>query len=196
MRNKNLAIVAILLAVLTILALPWAASGVIAGPPVQGPDDVGEAQGKVLSAAIESPEVWFEDFGTGQLVNGQATVTIEPIFLETINTDQPYHVFVTPLGDCSGLYVTNKTATSFDVRELGGGTSNVEFDYRIAAKRLGFEDLRLEQPEPPVEEGEMPGAPPRSPGLEEESGQSEDVDLGRNLRPAEVEPEPGEDVQD
>ena len=46
MRNKNLAIVAILLAVLTILALPWAASGVIAGPPVQGPDDVGEAQGE------------------------------------------------------------------------------------------------------------------------------------------------------
>ncbi|KPJ48360.1 MAG: hypothetical protein AMJ38_05525 [Dehalococcoidia bacterium DG_22] len=186
MRNKNLAIVAILLAVLTILALPWAASGMIAGPPV-GPDDVGEAQGEVISAAIESPEVWFEDFGTGQLVNGQATVTIESIFLETINTDEPYHVFVTPLGDCSGLYVTNKTATSFEVRELGGGTSNVEFDYRIAAKRL-------EQPEPPVEEGEMSGAPPRSPAPEEESGQSEDVDLGRNLTPAEVEPGPGEDL--
>jgi hypothetical protein len=143
---------------------------------------------------VESPGVWFEDFGTAQLVNGQATVTIEPIFLETINTDEPYHVFVTPLGDCSGLYVTKKTATSFEVRELGGGTSNVEFDYRIAAKRLGFEDLRLEQPEPPVEEEEMPGAPPRSPSLEEESGQSEDVDLGRNLTPAEVEPEPGEDM--
>ena len=195
MRNKNLAIVAILLAVLTILALPWAASGMIAGPPV-GPDDVGEAQGEVISAAIESPEVWFEDFGTGQLVNGQATVTIESIFLETINTDEPYHVFVTPLGDCSGLYVTNKTATSFEVRELGGGTSNVEFDYRIAAKRLRFKDLRLQQPEPPVEEGEMPGAPPRSPRLQEKPRQSEDVDLGRNLTPAEVKPGPGEDLQD
>ena len=74
------------------------------------------------------------------------------------------------------------------------GKRIVEFDYRIAAKRLRFKDLRLQQPEPPVEEGEMPGAPPRSPGLEEESGQSEDVDLGRNLTPAEVEPGPGEDL--
>lgn len=114
-----------------------------------------QAYGRRKLYCMESPEIWFEDFGTAQLVNGQATVTIEPLFLQTINTGVPYHVFVTPLGDCNSLYVTNKAATTFEVRELGGGTANIEFDYRIAAKRLGFEDLRLEPPEPPGTE--VPG---------------------------------------
>jgi len=94
---------------------------------------------------MESPEVWLEDFGFGKLAGGAATVNIDALFLSTINTtDVAYHVFVTPLGDCNGLYVTNKTATSFEVRELGGGTSEVEFEYRIIAKRLGWEDARME----------------------------------------------------
>jgi hypothetical protein len=96
--------------------------------------------------AMESPEVWFEDFGTGTLVNGATTVSIEPIFAETVNLEE-YHVFLTPLGDCNGLYVATKTPTSFEVRELGGGTSNISFDYRIVAHRLGYEDVRLEEVE-------------------------------------------------
>jgi hypothetical protein len=94
--------------------------------------------------AVESPEVWFEDFGSGSLDNGAVTITIDPLFAQTINLDEEYHVFVTPLGDCNGLYVTNKTDTGFEVHELGGGTSSVSFDYRIVAKRLGYEDLRME----------------------------------------------------
>jgi hypothetical protein len=54
-----------------------------------------------------------------------------------------YHVFLTPKGDCKGLYVTDETATSFVVRELGGGTSSIAFDYRIMAKRRGYEGIRL-----------------------------------------------------
>jgi hypothetical protein len=123
---------------------------------------------------MESPGVWFEDFGTAQLANGQATVTIEPLFLQTINTGIPYHVFVTPLGDCNGLYVTHKTSTSFEVRELGGGSANIGFDYRIVAKRLGFEDLRLEPPDPPGEEVPGPGGGrPNASVPEEESEPSE-----------------------
>ncbi|MBE9474508.1 MAG: S-layer homology domain-containing protein [Chloroflexi bacterium] len=95
--------------------------------------------------SIESPEVWLEDFGTGQLGDGQAVVSIEPLFLETINTGEDYYVFLTPLGDCNGLYVASKSATSFEVRELGGGTTDISFDYRIVAKRLGYEELRLEE---------------------------------------------------
>ena len=98
--------------------------------------------------AIESPENWFEDFGGGQLVDGQATVAIEPLFLETVNTGVDYRVFLTPLGDCRGLYVASKTPTSFEVRELGGGEANIAFDYRIVAKRLGYESLRLDSPDP------------------------------------------------
>jgi hypothetical protein len=49
-----------------------------------------------------------------------------------------------PNGDCRGLYVTNKSANSFAVRELGGGTSNVRFDYRIMAIRRKYETVRFE----------------------------------------------------
>jgi hypothetical protein len=122
-----------------------------------------------LLYAMESPEVWFEDFGTSQLVNGQSVVPIDPLFLQTINPEVSYHVFVTPLGDCNGLFVTDKTATTFEVRELDGGTANIEFDYRIVAKRLGFEDLRLESPESLSVEIPGPGGRPNASMPEDES---------------------------
>jgi len=55
-----------------------------------------------------------------------------------------YHVFLTPNGDCRGLYVKQKTAASFEVHELGGGTSSVSLDYRIVALRKNFENIRME----------------------------------------------------
>jgi hypothetical protein len=35
-------------------------------------------------------------------------------------------------------------AGGFEVRELQHGTSNISFDYRIVAKRRGYESVRLE----------------------------------------------------
>jgi hypothetical protein len=67
---------------------------------------------------------------------------LESTFAQTVNT-QNYHVFITPNGDCKGLYVSQKTAGGFEVRELGGGTSSIDFDYRIVAERLGFENIRM-----------------------------------------------------
>jgi hypothetical protein len=98
---------------------------------------------KVALSGISSPENWFEDIGSGQLANGEAVVNIEPVFGETVNTSVDYHVFLTPNGDCKGLYVTQKSAASFIVHELGGGNSNITFDYRVVAKRRGFETVRL-----------------------------------------------------
>jgi hypothetical protein len=95
--------------------------------------------------AMESPENWFEDFGSGHLTDGAATIEIDPTFAQTVSLDAGYHVFLTPNGDCDVLYVTAKTATGFAVREAKGGKSNVAFDYRIVAKRKGLEGLRLEQ---------------------------------------------------
>ena len=68
---------------------------------------------------------------------------IEPIFAQTVNLTEDYYVFVTPLGDCP-LYVTDKTAGSFAVQAMGGSTCSVAFDYRIVARRLGYENVRLE----------------------------------------------------
>jgi hypothetical protein len=93
--------------------------------------------------AVESSENWFEDFGSSKLKDGKAVVQIEPTFAETVNTGMEYHVFLTPKGDCRGLYVTNEAGTSFEVRELNGGKSATPFSYRIVAKRKGYEDQRL-----------------------------------------------------
>jgi hypothetical protein len=98
---------------------------------------------KVALAAIESPENWFEDFGSARLVNGVAVVRFDPDFIQTVNTEKDYRVFPVPNGDCKGLYVTNKGANSFEVHELGGGTSNVSFDYRITAIRRNYEAVRF-----------------------------------------------------
>ena len=97
----------------------------------------------VATSAIESPQNWFEDAGAAELVNGTAVVMLDPDFIQTVNTEMDYKVFPVPNGDCKGLYVTNKTATSFEVRELGGGTSGIRFDYRIMALRTKYEKVRF-----------------------------------------------------
>jgi hypothetical protein len=97
----------------------------------------------VALSAIESPMNWFEDFGSAQLVNGVAVVPLDPEFIQTVNSELDYKVFPVPNGDCKGLYITHKTATSFEVRELGGGTSSVAFDYRITALRKKYENVRF-----------------------------------------------------
>lgn len=105
--------------------------------------------------AIETPEFYFQDFGQAQLVNGRAHITIDPILAKNIivNDKHPLRVFVQLEGDCKGVYVTNKTATCFDVVELNGGTSNVTFQWSITCNvadimvgnRLSkFADLRFE----------------------------------------------------
>ena len=83
---------------------------------------------------MESPEHWFEDFGTAKLKNGRATVKLDGDFAKVIKPTG-YHVFVTPEGDCRGLYVRGKTAASFEVRELSDGKSSVAFSYRIVGRR-------------------------------------------------------------
>lgn len=98
---------------------------------------------KVAQYSMQSPENWSEDFGSATLANGTATVSLEATFAQTVNARAGYHVYLTPNGDSKGLYVANKTASGFEVRESGGGTSNVAFDYRIVAKRVGYETVRL-----------------------------------------------------
>jgi hypothetical protein len=99
--------------------------------------------------SVESPESWFEDVGSGHLSNGSATVQLEPGFAGVVKTDA-YHVFPVANGDCKGLYVSNRTPSSFSVHEQQGGTSNVSFSYRVIAKRKDIEGARLEHVEEPL----------------------------------------------
>jgi hypothetical protein len=84
-----------------------------------------------------------EDFGDGQLVNGRAYVPIDARLADTIDRRVEYHVFVTPEGDCKGLYVTQKSPGGFAVRELQGGRSSLAFEYRIVAKPIDENGTRL-----------------------------------------------------
>jgi hypothetical protein len=118
-------------------------NGDLVGANIEAVVSAGGGARKVALYAMQSPENWFEDFGSGALTNGAATITLDPAFTQTVNTGTEYHVFLTPNGDSKGLYVSQKTVTSFEVREQGGGTSSVAFDYRIVAKRVGYEKIRL-----------------------------------------------------
>lgn len=102
------------------------------------------SKGNQLLYVTESPEIWFEDLGRAQLVNGEITVELDKLFLETVVIDKkhPMHVFVQMEGESNDVYVV-PGETSFKVKERNGGTSNASFSYRIMAKRLHFQDHRF-----------------------------------------------------
>ena len=85
----------------------------------------------------EAPEIYFQDYGEGQLVNGKAHIELDPDFAKnvTINEKHPLRVFIQLEDDCQGVYVTNKTKTGFDVIELNGGKSNAKFMWTVTANR-------------------------------------------------------------
>lgn len=87
--------------------------------------------------ATETPEILFEDFGIGKLVNGEAYVQIDELMSDHIFVDEnhPMKVFVQLEGDCNGVYVTEKTKNGFKVKELQNGKSNVSFSWNMVANR-------------------------------------------------------------
>jgi hypothetical protein len=91
----------------------------------------------------ESPENWFEDFGSVALTNGRAHVALDALFLETVTVDNqhPIKVFVQQTSGDPVNVVVQKNGAAFDI--VGPSGSNVSFDYRVVAKRKGFEDVRL-----------------------------------------------------
>jgi hypothetical protein len=104
---------------------------------------VDTSDGQRLLYSEESTEVWFADYGFGKLDAGAAYVAIDPVYAETVNLAEPYHVFIQVYGDAD-VYVTDRTPAGFVVQGHDGDPE-VEFSYRIVARRLGFEDLRLER---------------------------------------------------
>jgi hypothetical protein len=106
------------------------------------------SKGPVALYSQESPENWFEDFGEGKLINGKAHIELDPFFLEVVNINEQYpmKVFVQLTSGEPMNLVVKKGLNGFDLitEDL---TSNATFDYRVVAKRKGFEDLRLKTEE-------------------------------------------------
>jgi hypothetical protein len=117
-------------------------------------------EGSRLLYTEESTEVWFTDYGFDQLDDGVAVIAIDDLFAQTVDMEEPYHVFVQVYGDAD-VYVAERSPAGFEVR-LREGDPDVEFSYRIVAKRLGYAEDRLE-PAPWADDDPTPH-PDQAPG--------------------------------
>ena len=126
----------------------------------------------VIFHAPETPEVYFEDYGFGQLENGKAHVELDAVFVKnvTINDKHPLRSFIQLEGntDCNGVSVMNKTNSGFDVIELKEGKSSAPFQWHVVCNRADalsssglvtsrYADLRYE-PAPPRKHNVEPPA--------------------------------------
>ncbi len=121
-----------------------------------------ESYGRRMLYTMESPEVWFEDFGRSELVNGKSRVDLDPVFLETvtINEEHPMMVQVTMTSESRPVWVEQRD-TYFVVHETLGGKSRASFNWRVVAKRRGLESLRLRShDEELAQEAALGGDPP------------------------------------
>lgn len=95
--------------------------------------------GKRLLYAYETAEVYFGDIGEGEVKGGKCEIVIDPIFAETVNTELPYQVFLTPYGR-GQIWVSERLPDKFIVEG-----DDIKFGFEIKAKRRGFEEVRLEE---------------------------------------------------
>lgn len=95
--------------------------------------------GSRLINAYETAEYYFGDIGEDRVQNGFCKVNIEPVFLECINTDCAYQVFLTPY-DQGQIYVSARSRDHFIV-----SGDDIPFGWELKAKRRGYESVRLEE---------------------------------------------------
>jgi hypothetical protein len=95
--------------------------------------------------ATEAPELIIWDRGQTHLYNGEATVYLDPIYLETIEPDTestPWQIWV----DCYGendVYVSEVGSNYFKIKERNGGISNNKVIWKHEAIRTGYANIRL-----------------------------------------------------
>ena len=103
---------------------------------------------------VESPESWFEDFGSGQLDGGCADIVIDPDFAAMVDLSS-YHVFLTQYDAHHVLAVSDRTPNGFRVH-ANSPDGNGEFSWRVVARRRDIRSARLE----PVTIPQEPTLPP------------------------------------
>jgi len=103
----------------------------------------------IVFKCVESPKVTVEDWGIAELKDGKAFVGLSEEFVALMSDKTEYAVFLTPEGECNGLYVSKKEFYGFEVRELNNGKSNIRFSWQVKAVRIGDEETPvLEEPTP------------------------------------------------
>ncbi len=106
--------------------------------------------GRVTLTCPESPEYWYQDYGTIELVNGKAHVALDPILTDIIvvDSENPIRAFFTPenMLNYNGVAILNHTASGFDIVELNGGTHSGKLQYQIVVKpKTNFGEGRFPQ---------------------------------------------------
>lgn len=119
--------------------------------------------GRITLTCPESPEYWYQDYGSIKMVNGFAHVDLDPILADIIvvNKENPIRVFTTPVDmpNFKGVTVTNRTSTGFDLVELNGGNSTGWIDYQIVVKpKTNYGEGRFPQAPGPIGLKEEPAA--------------------------------------
>jgi hypothetical protein len=107
---------------------------------------ISTSQGQEPLFSIESPDVEFYANGSGELVNGEVSITFERLFKEAISSTIPVKIIVTPVGTWSGIYVINVTAAGFTAKSENGDL-NADFNWIAIGRRKAFEDRPVLSPD-------------------------------------------------
>ncbi|WP_447533101.1 phage tail protein [Enterococcus faecalis] len=99
--------------------------------------------GHRLLNAYETPEYYFADYGKAITdSDGEIKIDIEPIFLETVNTEsENYHIMLTPYSK-GNIWVEETKEKYFVVKS---DPVLIEFSWNLVAYRKGYEEVRLTQ---------------------------------------------------
>lgn len=97
-----------------------------------------ENHGRVTLTCPESPEYWYQDYGTVQMTNGKATIVVDEILADIIVVDDenPLRVICTPVNMpyFNGVTIMSQTKNSVEILELNGGTHSGKLQYQLVAK--------------------------------------------------------------
>lgn len=101
-----------------------------------------------LQYCYETPTPMFGDVGEGKMdETGKCYVWLDDIFVETIDSDCQYQVFLQAYGEGT-VYVSERSPTGF----TAGGTPGLAFGWEIKAVQKNYNMIRLENFERPEQE--------------------------------------------
>lgn len=95
--------------------------------------------GDRLLNAYETAECYFGDINETIIgEDGEVKVELDEVFLETVNTTEPYQVFLTKYGE-GDCYVSERHEKYFIIK----GTPSLSVGFEVKAKQRGYEKERL-----------------------------------------------------
>jgi hypothetical protein len=109
-----------------------------------------ENHGRVTLTCPESPEYWYQDYGTVNMVNGKATIVLDDILADIIivNEENPIRVICTPVGMpyFNGVTIMGQTNKTVEILELNGGNHSGKLQYQLVVKpKTNFGEGRFPQ---------------------------------------------------